>query len=276
MYKTAVSNRFNNITSAIMEYSKVNLIYFSATSTTRKIIHFIAAGLGIGQVTNYDITQGEQEVVTFGEDEIAIFGVPVYAGRVPAIAVKSLEKFKGANTAAIIVCVYGNRDFDDALLELQEIVSANCFKVISAGAFIAQHSIFPGVGQGRPDESDKTIAMVFGETSLEKLSCEGDINVFPQIIVKGNTPYKKPGSIPLSPKTSKKCNTCGRCVRLCPVQAIDKNNPRKTDKNRCIVCARCISVCPEKAKYFGGLLYWFASGKFTKKHAGRKEPYIVY
>lgn len=259
-----------------MEYNKVNLIYFSATSTTKKIVQLITAGLGISQVTNYDITQGEQNEVTFGEDEIAIFGVPVYSGRVPAIAVKSLEKFRGNNTAAIIVCVYGNRDFDDALLELQEIVSTNRFKVISVGAFVAQHSIFPGVGQGRPDESDKAIAMGFGETSLEKLGCEDDINLFPRIIVKGNTPYKKPGSIPLSPKTSKKCNACGKCARLCPAQAIDKNNPRKTDKTRCIACARCISICPEKAKNFGGLLYWFASRKFTKKYAERKEPYIVY
>lgn len=266
----------NYFTPEIMEYNKVNLIYFSATSTTKKIVQFIAAGTGISNTVNYDITLGQQEDIILGKDEIAIFGVPVYAGRVPEITLKSLKKFKGNNTPAIIVCVYGNRDFDDALLELQHITESNQFKIISAGAFIAQHSIFPETGQGRPDDSDIAIAMGFGKKSVEKLDCGDEINLIPEITVKGNFPYKKPGSIPLSPKTDKNCNACGKCIRLCPTQAVNKDNPRKTDKTRCIVCARCISACPEKARHFGGLLYWFASRKFTKAYAERKEPYIVY
>ena len=68
---------------------------------------------------------------------IAIFAAPVYAGRIPAVAAERFARFKGKHTPAIIFCTYGNRAFDDALLELKELVTANGFKVISAAAFVA-------------------------------------------------------------------------------------------------------------------------------------------
>ena len=77
-------------------------------------------------------------------------------GRIPTQTLISLNQIKANKTPAIVVCVYGNRDYDDALLELKEVVESNGFTVISAGAFVAQHSIFPQVGQNRPDEKDLT------------------------------------------------------------------------------------------------------------------------
>lgn len=140
-----------------MKTSKINSVYFSATRTTRSIIRHIAQQLECERV-EYDITQNTPEkTIEMGENELLLVGVPVYAGRVPAIALPALQKFKGTKTPAIIVCVYGNRDYDDALLELNDVVEANGFKVISAGAFIAQHSIFPQVGANRPDDKDNKL-----------------------------------------------------------------------------------------------------------------------
>lgn len=259
-----------------MTHNRINLVYFSATSTTKKIMQYIAEGLGIAETEAYDITKPKNEEMVFDKNEIVVFGFPVYAGRIPQVAVESLKSIKGNGNPAIIVCVYGNRDFDDALLELHDIVTANHFKIISAGAFVAQHSIFPKTGQGRPDEKDRQAAIDFGRLSMEKLSGATDLTVLDEIKVKGNFPYKQPGAIPIKPKANSKCNSCGTCVHLCPVQAIDPDHPRKTNKELCISCARCIFVCPVKARHFGGLLYWVASRKFTKAFSERKEPYIVY
>lgn len=98
----------------------------------------------------------------------------------------------------------------------------------------------------------------------------------PDIQVKGNHPYKKPGKIPLTPKTSRQCNKCGLCVKLCPTDAIPAFNPRVTFGSKCIACARCIAVCPQQARRFGGLLYRFAGKKFVKANALRKEPEMMY
>lgn len=37
-------------------------------------------------------------------------------------------------TPAIAVCVYGNRDYDDALIELKDAIEANGFKTVAAAA----------------------------------------------------------------------------------------------------------------------------------------------
>lgn len=251
-----------------------NLIYFSATGTTAKIVK--AVGGDDNQAKCFDITGNIDHTVDIPSDTLAIFGVPVYSGRVPKIAADNLKKFTGNGTPAIIVCAYGNRAIDDALLELKDIVQGNNFRVIAAGAFIAEHSIFPSVAHARPDTDDLQKAHQFGITSMELLSQAGNIDGICPVEVKGNRPYRDVTSIPLYPQTDKQCNNCGICASQCPVGAIDAQNPRKIDKTKCIHCAHCISTCNRKAKHFGGLLYALASRKFGKKCNARQEPYLVY
>jgi len=255
-----------------MEILNIKLVYFSATYTTRKIVRLIAKGMN-KEVAEHDITQSVPETdLICGKEELLIVGMPVYAGRIPVHAHEALCKFKGNNTPAVIVCVYGNRDYDDSLLEIKDIVEENGFKVISAGAFIAQHSIFPAVGSRRPDDEDIRKIETFIEKSLNNIEHIKDISLLAGLEVKGNRPYKTPGKIPLRPKGNRKCNECGICVKLCPEQAIPESTPRKTNKELCISCGRCIVVCPQKARHFGGLLYKIAGNKFTKANAARKEP----
>lgn len=259
-----------------MKTFNINLVYFSATYTTRKIVRQIAEHTG-DKTTEYDITQNTlQSDIVLSDTDLLIIGVPVYSGRIPAMAVDEIKKFKGNKTPAIIVCVYGNRDYDDALLELKDIVQNNNFKIISAGAFIAQHSIFPKVGTNRPDEKDMDLIKQFAEKSKEILELITDLDSLPEIKVKGNHPYKTPGNIPLKPKGNRKCNKCGTCVKLCPVQAISDDNPCKTDKEKCIACGRCIVVCTQEARHFGGLIYNIAEKKFVKAYSAPKAPELIY
>lgn len=254
-----------------MNCSKINLIYFSATDTTKSTLESIADELSIEPITTYNITKGQDKEVTFSENEITIFGMPVYAGRIPQLCINNLNKFKGNKTPTIVVCVYGNRDYDDALLELRDIVAANGFQIIAAGAFIGQHSIFPSTGNGRPDEIDRNDAMTFGQATIRLLQNISDISQISKIEVKGNYPYKEIKSIPLKPKGNRKCDKCGKCVRNCPTHAIELDNPRKTNKELCISCAHCIHICPQDARHFGGIIYKLAANKFNKAYTERKK-----
>jgi len=255
-----------------MKTENINLVYFSATYTTRKIVRSVVKQME-GNTEEYDITNSvPQTVVEMTDTDLLVVGMPVYSGRIPAQALPALNQFKGSNTPAVIICVYGNRDYDDALLELKYVVEDNGFKIISAGAFIAQHSIFPQVGMGRPDERDLELIADFGKKSQEVIDSITNLHSLSGITPKGNHPYKVPGNLPLKPKGNRKCTECGTCVKLCPVQAIPEDAPRKTDKEKCIVCGRCIVVCPVQARHFGGLLYKIAGKKFIKAYAARKEP----
>ena len=260
-----------------MKIDNLHLVWFSATATTKYIISTIAAQFAVESVVKHDITKSKlNDDIHISSNDLLIVGMPVYAGRIPAIAVNALNKFKGNKTPAVIACVYGNRDYDDALLEIKDILQTNNFTVISAGAFIAQHSIFPAVGASRPDEKDKEIITTFGKKSATLISSLDTVNNLPDINVKGNRPYKKHNKVPLTPKVDKKCDKCGVCIKVCPTDAIPSFNPRITFGRQCIACARCIALCPQQARHFGGFIYNFFGKKFIKANSARKEPEVMF
>ena len=103
-----------------MKLLSVKLVYFSPTGTTKAAVSRIAHALPCSSVDERDITRPdvrEQSLLT-SENELLIIGVPVYMGRVPALAAQWLQKLKAQNTPAVCVVVYGNRAVQDALLEL--------------------------------------------------------------------------------------------------------------------------------------------------------------
>lgn len=254
---------------------KVHLVYYSPALSTRKIIRLIAKGMR-EPAKEYDITQNLAEPLSFDSKDLVVFAVPAYAGRVPALALETLRDIKGDNTPAIIVCVYGNRDYDDTLLELRDICKINGFVPIAGGAFIARHSIFPKVGMNRPDEEDRQRLIEFGEVCIQKYKDSPCSDNLKDLFVKGNYPYREPSKIPFAPKGNSKCDSCGICVKRCPVEAISEQSPRKTDKSLCISCARCITLCPQHARSFGGILYKVVKRKFESSYKERKEPEVFF
>lgn len=249
---------------------KTTSVYFSATYTTRKVVEAIAATIS-EEVTTYDITNdGSLESVTLDAGELLVVGIPVYAGRVPAMAVDRIRRFRGNGTPAVAVAVYGNRHYDDALLELHDILAEGGFRVVAAGVFIAQHCIFPKVGAQRPDSKDMEVIRTFAMQAKERALAGGTES----IEVPGNRPYKVPGGIAIWPTASKHCSACGKCASLCPTGAIDPKSPQGVDKEKCIKCGRCIVVCPQNVRRFWGIKYSLAARMFNSAFAKRREPEV--
>lgn len=259
-----------------MNIATQHLVYFSATHNTQHVIRHIGEGMGYATVEHNITKDTKSNSITLTNTELLIVGVPSFAGRVPVTCVPTLQRYRGNDTPAIIFCTYGNRDYDDTLLELKDILEANGFKVISAAAFVSQHSIFPKVGEDRPNKEDDAALSEFVKKNRAIIENLTDASSVGELKVKGNYPYKPMGSIPLKPTGDKKCDACGVCVHLCPTDAIPANNPRKTIKDKCISCARCISVCPQGSRHFEGLLYKIASWKFTKKHQVAQPNVMTY
>ena len=257
-----------------MQIQKVTQAYFSPNGTTQIVTETIAQRFCVKNETVDLLRNPLMENIQMGSDSLLVVGMPVYAGRVPALCVPMLKKIKGKHTPAIAVAVYGNREYEDALLELCDILDQDGFAVVGAGAFIAQHSIFSEVAAGRPDEQDLKIMGEFADRCKGLL--EQPLDSRAKIKVSGNTVYRKPVSVPIKPDGDKTCIRCGVCAQLCPTGAIPADNPRKTNGDVCISCGACIHNCPVGARSFHGLPYRIAAPKFAKANAAYKKPELFY
>ena len=278
-----------------MEHIQINNVaglYFSPTYTTRKIVETTAAaaaqGLALPQISKINVTTPVQrkETPQFGEGDLVVFGVPVYIGRVPNLIRDFFASIKGNGAIGVPVVVYGNRAYDDALIELKEIMEGNGFKCIAAGAFIGEHSFSYTLGGGRPDASDLRIAEEFGHNIAARIK-ERAITDTPLVVPGNPYPYKfynakskKDNSIDIrkvKPETDpQKCTDCGLCAMLCPMGAIDPSNCSLVP-GICIKCGACIKMCRPKAKYFTDPTYLehkeILEKNFTEP---RKEPEIFW
>lgn len=255
--------------------SNLYTIYFSATDTTRHCVTSVCQGLGGKPDVSVNLADGFN--VRFPEitaEDVVVVAAPVYGGRLPVQVAAALEQLKGNNATAIALVVYGNRDFDDALLELTDIMHDKGLRIVGAGAFIGQHSIFPKVAKARPDISDEQNLVKFGRECKATIIKGFDANNIP--FIKGNRPYKKAAGVPLFPKAKEgDCVKCGRCVAKCPVKAIPEATPFVTDTTKCISCGRCISVCSKSARRYSGFSYTLIGTIFKAAFSGRKEPQWV-
>lgn len=229
--------------------SKLLLAYFSATGTTKKVVEALADGFKAQEVSSIDFTNLSSRTegdILIDKDTTVVFAGPVYAGRIQADAIEQLKRIKG-NGNAICVCVYGNREFDDALIELYDTATDNGFNVIANGAFIGEHSFTHitdfDIAQNKPNSDDLLIAKNFGKDIAQKI-IDGNLST---VEPTGNRPYRD--GMPhllVSPDTLDTCIKCGKCIEVCPVGAVDINF--QCDPDLCILCGACGKVCPVDAK----------------------------
>lgn len=141
-------------------------IYFSAKGTTEICAACIGQGLSMEMKPYNWLETPCNELLEIPQGDVLLFSMPVYGGFIPQICAHMAENLKGDNTPAVIVAVYGNRHYDDALLQMKDILTRQGFVVIAAGAFLAEHSVFPSVASGRPDERDKAAMEEFAKMQL--------------------------------------------------------------------------------------------------------------
>ncbi len=250
-----------------MSFRQVTKIYFSPTKTTSTITGRIADKFGASAQISLS---KEPDDLQFRESDVVIAGMPVFAGRIPGVAKQRLMKIKGNKTPAIAVVVYGNRAYEDALLELQNTLEQNGFIVVAAAAFIARHSLFASVAADRPDARDLEIIDDFALKSSDKIEAGN----FVSVSVPGNFPYKDVSPFPLIPTANEKCVSCAKCAEVCPVGAITREKPQETKASQCISCAACVFACPEHARSFKGAVFERAQTMILPKCVNYLEPEI--
>ncbi len=258
-----------------MKMNELKLVYFSPTGTTRKVIMEAASGIDLKSVS-YDLTVHKEKKpsLKFKSNDLVLFGIPVYAGRVPATFLEYFENLSGKDTPAALIATYGCREYEDALLELKNEVENRGFKVIGAAAFPTEHSIVRSIGLGRPNKEDLKTISDFGIQINRRIHSESSFGAV-NITVPGNSPYRKAGAAALVPKVDvTMCTECGSCARNCPTGAIDPKALKKTDKKKCISCQKCLRSCKQKARYVSGTKLKILTGKLNKVCQSDKKAEI--
>lgn len=270
-----------------MELTKVHLIYFSPTSTSKQVGLEIVHAMEVEDITITNMTHSAVERLEVGANEVAVITVPVYGGHVAPLALQRMQAIHGHNGPVVLVVVYGNRDYEKALVELSTFVTRQGFGVIGAATFVGEHSYSTGqcpIAQGRPNGDDLQFAHEFGRQLADKIrAADAMYNVrlvdvhsirrpkqsfFGMLrFVRGVMKMRKKGSAaPKAPVTdASRCTHCGICVKKCPNAAIPRGEEQHTIAGQCIRCCACVKACPEHARSFDTPFALLLSKNFSKQ-----------
>ncbi len=256
--------------------AKLHLIYFSPTGTTRRIVEQIALGIKARIIEHHDLTLDLSGIDTKLNDGMAIIGVPVYAGRVPEICLQRMQNLSANQIPAVIVVLYGNREFEDALVELRDFVLTKGFIPNAAAAFIGEHSYSTAthpIAANRPDHDDLNKACQFGEVITQGIKDWYQMN--PPVIA-GSIPYRERTPLGgISPNLiQERCTLCGTCVKACPTNVITISGCITTNVKDCILCCACVKGCPEQARVLDHPALNARREMLATHYQTRKEPSI--
>ena len=268
--------------------SSVHALFFSPTGTTRRLAVCIGQVLSeeLGQaLIPHDMTppQMRTAALSFGPDDIAVIGFPVYAGRLPNRLLPYRKTLQGDDTSAVPLVVFGNRNYDDALLELGLLLESQGFRCDAAAAFVGEHAFSRTLGAGRPDAADLSATRAFALQAAEKIRQKHLPAGIWALLGEAERPLK-PYYIPrdrdgnpinilkVKPRLDhEKCDGCGKCVPLCPMGSIPAENVAEI-RGVCLKCGACIKGCPQDARYFDDIGYLLHKSMLEEQYVRRAEP----
>lgn len=267
--------------------TRIGVVCFSPTNTTQKVCHAVAEGMHGKSLHWFNITLPDVRTKIITDPNLVtkdidylIVGSPVYSGKLPLQVIQCLNVIKGHGVKCVAIVVYGNRDFGIALSSLADILISNQFSLVSAGAFIGQHSysaIVP-VAVGRPDKADIDKARDFGVrsiTSTKNLNLHHIPIQYDKISTSDTYSDIKPTSI------VKRCVCCGKCSKICPTSALSPESGQYLDRSSkkiCIGCMACVNICSKKAKITKANPFVKVVMKNIFRHASRvhNEPRLIF
>lgn len=269
-----------------MKIQRIQLIYFSATGTTQKVLRCmgetLAQELGAAvQEDDFTLPAAREQTVACMPDELALVGTPVYAGRVPNVLLPYLKgQLTGSGAPAVPIVLFGNRNYDDALIELRDLLEAAGFRTVGGAAFVGEHSFSDILAAGRPDAADLKRAEEFAHALAHKVRTLECVPEQP-VPVNGQTPIRpyytprdRQGNpvniLKVEPKVNDRCDACGLCTEVCPMGSIDRTDVRKYT-GICIKCGACIKKCPQQARYYDDAGYLYHQHELEEGYTRRAE-----
>ena len=246
---------------------KITNIVFSPTGGTKKDVDALLQGTGINTSAYVNLFSKHfgKTPVSVDSEDLVFIGMPSYGGRAPETAMRRLSLINGNGAKCVLVVVYGNREYEDTLVEMYDGAKKSGFVPIAAVTAVAEHSIDRSMAKGRPDQMDEKTLIQFGEKILHVYENDSALKFVP-----GNRPYKDGPAGSNCPIPNEKCVKCGKCREFCPVNAIGEY--LKGDQKKCISCMGCIAVCRLGARSLDHEYIERIHGYLKSACSNRKEP----
>jgi len=273
-----------------VKIKRIAAVYFSPTGNTAGIVSQIAntlcAELGTQlEIMDYTLPQNREAGLNFDENDLVVWGTPVYAGRVPNKLLYYLRCARGNGALAVPVAVFGNRDWGSCLQELVNELEKDGFHTIAGGAFVSAHVFSDKIATCRPDAADKEEIQAFAKNLADKIRSRDFVPRTAEVgVTKAVGAYYTPLGIDgkpalflkATPKTdAKKCVKCGLCAAVCPMGSISKEQPPKVT-GICIKCQACVLACPNKAKYMDDPAFLSHKAMLEQNYMKRAANKIFY
>lgn len=274
----------------------IKAVYFSPSGKTKKVTNYIAdclaEFLGLPK-KEYDFTlpEARKQILTFSAEDLVVFGMPVYAGRLPNKILPYIQsQVKGNNCVAVPVVVYGNRNYDDALVELRNELENNRFHILAGAAIVARHCFSDKIAAKRPDKQDLGKIRQFSKNIAEKWNHTEKKELLQSLDIPGTNPpekYYTPKGIDGKPAVflkaiptieEEKCIGCQTCVKVCPMGSIhmDQTTKRPVIEGICIKCQACILQCDSHAIKLNHPAFLSHKQMLEENFMERKEPEFFY
>ncbi len=269
-----------------MKIEKVIGVFFSPVGKTKETVLGIAKEISayLGKPMepfNFTPPQNRQGIKEYKKTDFVVFGTPVYAGRIPNKLLSYVQNgFTGHGALALPVVTFGNRSFDNGLIELRNELENNGFHTIAGAAVSTSHAFSDKISPNRPDEQDWESLRSFARLAAKKAL---DLEEIPQpvqvpgenILTHYYTPLGTDGKpvsfLKAKPQTKLDvCTHCGVCVAACPMGSISKEDPASVP-GICIKCQACIQKCPSKAKYFDDEAFLSHVAMLEQNYTNRHE-----
>lgn len=269
-----------------MKITHIKAVFYSATGNTETVVMTLAKALSakLGaelECFDYTLPASREGTKQYRPTDLVVFGTPVYAGRIPNKMLPYVQSsFAGHDALAVPVAVFGNRNFDNGLIELRNELEAHGFHTIAGAGVPTEHVFSSKLAPGRPNEEDLAALEVFAGKIAEKvlamteipgpIQVRGDDPVGPYYTPLG-TDGKPAVFLKAKPKTHPdQCDKCGKCAQVCPMGSIPADAP-DTCAGICIKCQACVKTCPTNAKYMDDPAFLSHVAMLEENYARRAE-----
>ncbi len=201
-------------------------------------------------------------------------------GQGPGIVAGMVREIQADGSPAVGVVVYGNRVYDDAMLELKDLLQGQGAAPIASAAYIGSilFRCRKPTAQGRPDNNDLSHAEMFGSKVREKLDAITDLAESCVNDLPGEFPYRSSTELWNEDfiAVDESCVQCGLCAEICPTGAVDTEDSSIIDIVKCITCCACLKKCPNQARTMKDGPVKAARVRLNKLFSDPKKPEFLF
>lgn len=232
------------------------ILYFTGTGNSRHVANVIAETTG-DEIVSIGTRMKANDYSSITSQDPLVFVGPVYAGRFPRVMEEYIQKttFKGTKKAYFIATCAQTPWVTIEYVE--KLCKKKGFSLLGFNSVVMPQGWVAGGGTQPKEMNEKVLS-----------EAEPKIQTIAETIRNGEKlPDEQPGKAIMSKllnpimyatmvnakgfAVTDKCNGCGKCAELCPLNNVSIKNGIPTWGKNCTQCSACIAGCPCEAIEYG-------------------------